>query len=252
MLPKSQKQEHLIRRGIKMATEMITVIYDNRSSREDLIPGWGFSALVEHGGKRLLFDTGGDKVVLERNAAALGVDLETIDLLFFSHEHCDHVGAASSALHKGLTVIYPGSFSQAFTKKVEGAQARIIRVTEPIEFSPGLLSTGELGTTIREQALIISTPGGPILITGCAHPGIVNIARVATELVGERLHLVVGGFHLGGTTVKKVREIAASLHSLGVKKVGPCHCTGERAIKVLQEAFGSDGLEVMAGTEIIL
>lgn len=235
-----------------MATEMITIIYDNRSSREDLIPGWGFSALVKHGGKRLLFDTGGDKIVLKRNAAALGVDLETIDFLFFSHEHCDHVGGASSALHKGLTVIYPSSFPQEFTEKVERAQAKSIRVTEPIEFSPGLLSTGELGRTIREQSLIISTPSGPVLITGCAHPGIVNIARTATELAGEKLHLVVGGFHLGGTTVKEVREIAASLHALGVKKVGPCHCTGERAIRVLQEAFGSDGLEVMAGTEITL
>jgi len=235
-----------------MPSERITIIYDNRSSRDDLRPGWGFSALVEHAGVRLLFDTGGDKIVLERNAAALGINLKSTDYLFFSHEHCDHIGAASSALHKGLNVVYPQAFSQAFKKKVEAAHARSVQVTKPIEFSPGLLSTGELGTTIREQSLIISTTSGPVLITGCAHPGIVEIARVATDLVKAPLRLVLGGFHLGGTTSEKVREIGASLHALGVRQIGPCHCTGENAIKILREAFGSDSMEVLVGTEISL
>ncbi len=235
-----------------MTNERITIIYDNRSSREDLQPGWGFSALVEHGGKRLLFDSGGDKIVLEANASALGIDLKSTDYLFFSHEHCDHVGAASSALHKGLTVVYPASFSQPFKKKVEAAHARSIQVTKPIEFLPGFLSTGELGSTILEQSLIIRTASGPVLITGCAHPGIVEIARVATDLAGEPLRLVLGGFHLGTTSTDKVRKIAASLQALGVRQVGPCHCTGESAIRILQQEFGPDGLEVMAGTQIPL
>jgi len=235
-----------------MESNRITVIYDNHSAREDLRPGWGFSALVEGAGVRLLFDTGGDKIVLERNAAVLGINLKSTDYLFFSHEHCDHVGAASSALHEGLTVVCPESFSQAFMKKVEKARARIIQVTEPIEFSRDLLSTGELGTTIKEQSLIISTASGPVLITGCAHPGIVEIARVATDLSKAPLRLVLGGFHLGGTTPDKVREIGASLHALGVRQIGPCHCTGENAIKILREAFGSDSMKVLVGTEISL
>lgn len=235
-----------------MKSERITIIYDNRSSRDDLRPGWGFSALVEHAGIRLLFDTGGDKIVLEENASALGIDLKDTDYLFFSHEHCDHVAAASSALHKGLAVIYPQSFSQAFTKKVEKAHARSVQVTEPVEFSPGLLSTGELGTIIKEQSLIISTASGPVLITGCAHPGIIELARVATELAGEPLRLVLGGFHLGTTSAEKVREIGVSLHALGVRQIAPCHCTGENAIKILRESFGSDSLEVLVGTEIAL
>ena len=235
-----------------MQNNRITVIYDNRSSRSDLRPGWGFSALVEHAGVKLLFDTGGDKIVLEQNAATLRIDLKDTDCLFFSHEHCDHVGAASSALHKDLTVVYPGSFSQGFKKKIDAAHARSIQVTDPTEFSPGFVSTGELGTTIKEQSLIISTASGPALITGCAHPGIVEIARVATNLAQEPMHIVLGGFHLGGATPDKVREIGAALRDLGVKKVGPCHCTGERAISILQEMFGEDGLEVMVGTQILL
>ena len=230
----------------------ITVIYDNRSSRGDLRPGWGFSALVEHDGVSLLFDTGGDKIVLEHNAAALGIGLKEADYLFFSHEHCDHVGAASSALHKGLTVVYPDSFSEAFKKKVKAAGAISLTVTGPTEFSPGFISTGELGRAIVEQSLIIDTPDGPVLITGCAHPGIVEIARTATDIAGGPLRLVLGGFHLGSTPPDEVRKIGSALRDLRVRQVGPCHCTGERAISILREMFAEDGLEVMAGTRIEL
>ena len=232
--------------------DKITVIYDNRSSRKDVRPGWGFSALVEYGNVRLLFDTGGDKIVLEENASALGIDIKGTDYLFFSHEHCDHVGAASSALHKGLTVVYPKSFSQGFKKKVEAAGATSLHVTVPTEFSPGLFSTGELGTSIKEQSLIISTADGPVLITGCAHPGIVEIARTATHIAEMPLSLIIGGFHLYKSTDAEVEEIARTFRSLGVKRIGPCHCTGDRAIKILLDSFGPDGLPVTAGTEIAL
>ncbi len=235
-----------------MADDRLLVLYDNRSSSSTLQPGWGFSALIEIGGHRVLFDTGADKLVLEHNATALGVDLATIDTLVLSHEHCDHIGALSSALHKDLSVVYPVSFSQGLKKKVSAAHARSVQVRKPIELSRDLFSTGELGTTIKEQSLIISTASGPVLITGCAHPGIVEIARTATDLAGEPLHLVLGGFHLYKSKDAEIKKIADALRQLGVKTIGPCHCTGAHAIMLLQQVFGPDGLEVTAGTQISL
>jgi len=228
----------------------ITVIYDNRTARDDLYPGWGFSALIEMDGRRLLFDTGGDKIVLEHNAAALGVDLRKTGCLFFSHEHCDHVGAVSSALHAGLTVVYPASFSRGFRKRIEDAKLDAVPITAPIEFMPGFHSTGELGTEIVEQSLIVDGNDGPVIITGCAHPGIVNIARVAAALAERPLSLIVGGFHLGARKGGEVRQIAAALRALGVARVGPCHCTGERAIAILAEEFADQFVDVRAGTRI--
>ncbi len=228
----------------------ITIIYDNRTTRDDLYPGWGFSALIERDGRRLLFDVGADKIVLEHNAAALGVDLKKTDYLFLSHEHCDHVGAISSALHVGLTVVYPASFSRGFGKRIEDAKSDAVPIAAPIEFMPGFRSTGELGTEIVEQALIVDGNDGPILITGCAHPGIVNVARVATALAGGPLSLVVGGFHLGAKKEAEVRGIAAALRGLGVARVGPCHCTGAQAIAVLAEEFAGRFVDVRAGARI--
>jgi len=228
----------------------IMIIYDNRVARGDLYPGWGFSALVEKEGARLLFDTGGDKIVLEHNAITLGIDLKGTDYLFLSHEHCDHIGAISSTLHKGLTVVYPASFSAGFKKRIAEEKLTAVPVEGPVEFHPGFSSTGELGGRIKEQSLIVTGKDGPILITGCAHPGIVEIARVATGLSEGPLTLVIGGFHLSSKVDSEVEEIASSLKRLGVERVGPCHCTGERAMKVLRGSFGSRNVEVKAGISI--
>jgi len=228
----------------------ITIIYDNRAARGDLYPGWGFSALVEKEGTRLLFDIGGDKIVLEHNAITLGIDLERTEYLFLSHEHCDHIGALSSALHSGLTVVYPASFSAGFKKRIADEKLTAVPVEGPVEFHPGFSSTGELGRGIKEQSLIVFGEDGPALITGCAHPVIVEIARVATDLASRPLSLVLGGFHLGSKEDSEVEAIAESLELLGVKRVAPCHCTGERAMKVLSGSSSFDYIEVKAGTTV--
>jgi len=239
-----------------MTNERVLVLYDNRSDRSDLQPGWGFSALIEFGGHRVLFDTGADKGVLEHNATTLGVDLATIDTLVLSHEHCDHIGAVTSALHKNLDVFYPASFSVLFQgeveEKPERAPWRAHPVSLPTEIVPGITSTGELGKEIVEQALIVRGSAGPTLITGCAHPGIIEIARVATKLVGEPLYLVLGGFHLYKKNEAEVKEIASALKRLRVKRIAPCHCTGKHAIEILQNAFGDASIDVKVGSQISL
>jgi len=229
----------------------ILVIYDNRTTREDLTPGWGFSALIELGEHRVLFDTGADKLVLEHNAEALGVDLASTDALVLSHEHCDHIGAITSALHKNLDVFYPASFSTLFQGEVseeEGWHAH--PVSQPVEIFPGFRSTGELGEKIVEQSLIVKGDEGPVLITGCAHPGIVEIARSATKIVGKPLRLVLGGFHLYGKKAAEVEEIAADLKRIGVKQIAPCHCTGERVMELLGRTFGKRYLAIKVGSEV--
>jgi len=239
-----------------MPNDRVLILYDNRSDRSDLQPGWGFSALIEFSGHRVLFDTGADKGVFEHNVTALGVDLATIDTLVLSHEHCDHIGAVSLTLHKNLDVFYPASFSVVFQKKVEAkpeqASWQVHHVSLPTEIIPGITSTGELGKEIVEQALIIRGSAGPTLITGCAHPGIVEIARVATDLAGEPLHLVLGGFHLYKKSKPEVEEVAVALKRLGVRRIAPCHCTGKRGIEILQNAFADASIDVKVGTEIVL
>ena len=234
----------------------ILVLYDNQNMRDNQRPGWGFSALIEHNAKRVLFDVGADVLVFEHNAKACGVDPKATDALVLSHEHCDHIGAISAALHRKLDVYYPASFSSQFEKEIweEGRSPLWTPhpVTDTVEIAPGIRSTGELKgkNGIVEQGVILETGEGPILITGCAHPGIVQMVEVATDTVGRCPHLVLGGFHLLKKKAAEVQAIAAQLKQLGVKRIGPCHCTGERATTVLHEAFAGASIGVGVGTEI--
>ena len=131
----------------------------------------------------------------------------------------------------------------------EGANFRQIKPTRLLYRAH---SSGELGDSIKEQALILETSSGLLIITGCAHPGIVNVVRKAKELFKVEVYLVMGGFHLAGMSNAGIRETIRMLKEIGVKKVAPSHCTGERAIAFFREAWGDDFLEggVGAGIEL--
>lgn len=238
--------------------ERILILYDNRSDKEALRPGWGFSALIERGGKTVLFDVGADVLVLKQNAKACGVDLKATDALVLSHEHCDHIGAISAALHRSQDVFYPASFSSQFENEIwdDGRNPLWTKrpVTDPVEVAPGIHSTGEIKgkNEIVEQGVIVETSEGTILITGCAHPGVVRMVEQATDINNRCPYLVLGGFHLLRKKDSEVQAIAAQLKQLGVKRIGPCHCTGERAATVLRDAFSGASVEVSTGTEIAI
>jgi 7,8-dihydropterin-6-yl-methyl-4-(beta-D-ribofuranosyl)aminobenzene 5'-phosphate synthase len=88
-----------------------------------------------------------------------------------------------------------------------------------------------------EQSLLVETPNGLIVMTGCTHPGILEIAREAKHY-GD-VYQVVGGLHLFDKSVLEVETIIAELKHLGVRKIAPCHCTGDQAIEQIKAAFGA-------------
>jgi 7,8-dihydropterin-6-yl-methyl-4-(beta-D-ribofuranosyl)aminobenzene 5'-phosphate synthase len=230
----------------------LVILYDNRVSQEGLVSGWGFSVLVDLGGQQLLFDTGADGLILERNAKLLGVDLEGIDILVFSHHHCDHIGAHFLIRRSGLDVYCTSSVPKYVVNGILRAGGHIHESSEPICVAPKVITTGELGTDVREQGLIIQTSGGPILLTGCAHPGVGIMIRVACEVASAAPRMVLGGFHLSRSSHATVCEIATELNDAGVSQIAPCHCTGEGATAVLRKHFRGQTLDVSAGSDIPL
>jgi 7,8-dihydropterin-6-yl-methyl-4-(beta-D-ribofuranosyl)aminobenzene 5'-phosphate synthase len=222
----------------------LAVVYDNRSLQRKLSPAWGFSCLV---GNDLLFDTGGDSPRLLSNMEKMGLDVAGIKSTVLSHAHGDHTGGLGGllAVNRNLTVYLPRSFPIGFKEQVK-ARTRVIEVHEPMEIAEGIYTTGEMGRGLVEQALILVTNQGLVIITGCAHPGIVNIVRKA-EVVNGEIYLVMGGFHLGGASAKVVEGIIADFRRLGVQKVAPCHCTGDRAIGMFAAEYGRDLIEIGVG-----
>jgi 7,8-dihydropterin-6-yl-methyl-4-(beta-D-ribofuranosyl)aminobenzene 5'-phosphate synthase len=235
----------------------ITIVYNNIGADERLRTEWGFGALIEYGDQTLLFDTGGDSPTLLHNMEELGIDLNSIQTIVLSHIHWDHVDGLQGLLETGIqpTVYVPPSFPEDFKSQVQEA-------TELVEVTPGqavgerIFTIGELPTPghpeLMEQALVIETGSGLIVITGCAHPGIVNIVQRAGELFEDEIHLAMGGFHLGGETDTAITAILADLREMGVQRVAPSHCTGDHAIARFAAEYGDDFIGTGAGSILSL
>jgi 7,8-dihydropterin-6-yl-methyl-4-(beta-D-ribofuranosyl)aminobenzene 5'-phosphate synthase len=102
----------------------------------------------------------------------------------------------------------------------------------------------------KEQGLIVDTEVGLVVVTGCAHPDIVDMAKAAREYLGKDIALLMGGFHLLGRSEGQIRGILRALHDLQVRKVAPSHCTGDEAIALFRETWGKEFIEGGCGATI--
>ena len=218
-------------------------VYDNYQVRSDLKASWGFATVIKTPKDTILFDTGGSSEILLFNMEKLGIDPLSIKKVVISHVHGDHVGGLEGFLERNsnVTVFIPASFPQSIKDMIVNKGAELVEVSGPMEISDSVYSTGELYGPPVEQALIIDSEKGLIVITGCAHPGIVKIVKKAKELLGKEVYLVVGGFHHPPVSVvEEFRE-------LGVKKVAPSHCTGDRVREAFKEEYKEDFIEYGVG-----
>jgi len=227
----------------------MTILYDNNPYDHRLKTAWGFSCLIEFEGKTILFDTGGDGRILLENMKILNKDPRAIGTVILSHIHGDHTGGLDRLLRENsdLKIYVPGSFPQDFDRAAKGYGATVVRVTAPLEICQGLRSTGEMGYGIKEQSLLVDTPGGTILVTGCAHPGIVEVIKKAKTIARENIYMVLGGWHLSSAGEKEIRAIIDAFLMMGIKKVAPCHCTGDRAIAMFKSEYGDHFIKAGVG-----
>jgi 7,8-dihydropterin-6-yl-methyl-4-(beta-D-ribofuranosyl)aminobenzene 5'-phosphate synthase len=234
------------------ATPVITVVYDNETLKEEFTPDWGFSCFIDGTDKKILFDTGTKGTILLSNMAALGIDPKDIDAVVLSHHHGDHTGGLWELLKvTGDVVVYaPASFPPDFGKRVVSMGAEYTAVNGFVEIARDVFLSGELGTVIKEQSLSVKTPEGLVIITGCAHPGIVHIVETILVQLNEAPHTVFGGFHLLSHAPEDIAGIVRRFRELGVKQAGPCHCSGEDARALFAEEYGADYIKIGVGKVI--
>jgi len=227
----------------------ITVLYDNYPLKEGLKTDWGFSCIIEGTEKTILFDAGTKSDVLFHNIESLMVNTAGVELVVLSHVHGDHTGGLAAFLkaNNKVSVYVPNSFPVTFKKKVEGSGARLVSVSKPVEICEGVHLTGEMFGPANELAVILETNKGLVVITGCAHPGILGMVQRAKEVVEKDVYLVFGGFHLVETSDKQVKAIISQFKDMGIQKVGATHCTGDRAIELFKQAYGENFIRMGVG-----
>jgi 7,8-dihydropterin-6-yl-methyl-4-(beta-D-ribofuranosyl)aminobenzene 5'-phosphate synthase len=271
------------------AKAQITVLYDAFGQTSAMKQDWGYAALVEYGGKRILFDTGNNPDILAQNAKAKDIDLSKLDFVVMSHRHGDHMGGLAYVLKVNPKVtiyapkegfgVYGADLPSGFYRKdpslplelryYNGAPPEIMRfgsawpganfqlVDKNTEIAPNIhlitLVSDKPGTLeLRELSLGFSTPEGMVIVIGCSHPGIDRIVESASA-INPRIRFIVGGFHLVVASDPDIEKIVTALHDrFKVEYVAPGHCTGEPAFAALKKAFGEHYLYAGLGTTLTL
>lgn len=238
------------KKGEKMIS--ITTIYDNYLSQPNLKNDWGFSCLVRVDNQNILFDTGTDGKILLDNMEKLKIDPEIVDSIVISHDHYDHYGGLANFLKQNNKVkVYILSALLQTKNIAEKLGAAVLEIDSPTKITENICTTGELGTGIKEQSLIVKSNKGVIIITGCSHPGIVNIIKAAREQFSEEsIYLVLGGFHLFQTSDSELKDIINSFRELGVQKAAPCHCSGDKARELFKQEYKEDFIDNGVGKVI--
>src|SRR5262245_19892875 len=267
--------------------KQITILYDAFGTDSAMTKDWGFSALVEVAGKRILFDTGDNAEILAANVKAKNVDLTKLDFVVLSHRHSDHMAGLSYVLSVNPKVkvyapkegfgIYGSSLPSSFYRKADalppemryfdgkppevmtfgsawqGANFELIDKTT--EIMPGitliaLVSEAPGTRELKELSLAINTPDGVVLVVGCSHPGIDKIVEAAAN-INPRIHLIAGGFHLVVASDEAISKIVATLKdTFKVENIAPGHCTGEPTFAALKQTFGDRYIYAGVGTSL--
>ena len=262
-----------------------TILYDAFSKSAVLQKDWGFAALIEYGGRRILFDTGNNADTFAHNVKALKIDLKRLDFVVISHRHGDHTSGLNYLLSVNPRVkiyvpketygVFGSTLPGTFYRRAESlapemryfggtppevirhgtpwTRANFIYVDNLTQVGPDVYLLPTVSQTpgtleLRELSLVIKTPKGLILTTGCSHSGIEKILE-ASMAIDHHVHIIFGGLHLVTTPDPEVARITNALHEKWrVDLIAPGHCTGEPAFAALQKAFGESYLYAGLGT----
>ncbi|REJ73723.1 MAG: MBL fold metallo-hydrolase [Acidobacteria bacterium] len=246
---------------------------------------WGFAALVEADGHRILFDTGMRPDTVTTNAKTLGVDLASVKEVVLSHHHGDHTGGlislrreyakanpeALSVAHVGRGIFWKRQLAGASMGSVQYAYEALggnfVEHDAAVQIHPGIWLTGPVprvhaernwgnpatGTAGRVESpegpveddipeslsLVIDTPKGLVVVSGCGHAGMVNIVEHARRSVREApIHAAIGGFHLLHASDETLRWTAGKLAEARLENLIGAHCTGLEPVYLFRELLG--------------
>ncbi|MEF3280420.1 MAG: MBL fold metallo-hydrolase [Elusimicrobiota bacterium] len=227
----------------------IRIVFNNISDIPGFKTSWGNSLIVKNSDLCLLFDTGNDGDILLYNLEKAGINPLEINAIVLSHNHNDHTGGVWKILSAGARpkVFLPNSFPLALKKKIKAFGLTVKNVRDFGELYNLIYSTGEMESRQFEQGLILKTEKGPVLLTGCAHPGIEKMAEKCRSNL-DIPYLICGGFHLKDNAESEIKKIVRNLYDMGIKKVSPNHCSGEIALKEFSSVWGNNFIKSGCGT----
>jgi 7,8-dihydropterin-6-yl-methyl-4-(beta-D-ribofuranosyl)aminobenzene 5'-phosphate synthase len=273
------------------AENRITILTDAFSRKPDLQQDWGYSALIEYNGKRILFDTGGNIAMLRANVERMHVDLSHLDMVVISHSHGDHTSGLryvlglnpNVALYVPDDVVFRGHEvpPQFLATHPEPAlekdhryfngnpaahipdwkaysDTKMTVVKETMTVMPGvrlvtLTSEKAAFKGLVEVSMVLDTPKGPVVVAGCSHPGIERIMAAAMSGASKPdVYMLFGGLHLVQDSDEQINGTLDVLEKTNkVQRIAVGHCTGERAFYLIQQRWGKNDVYAGLGETVV-
>lgn len=244
---------------VRIKTMEIKIIAEASRKIDRFFKNWGLSVLI---GEEILFDTFSNSRILKKNLVKLNVDVNKLKYVIISHEHWDHIGGLWWLLgnYKGLTVVVCKNFSQDFKDKIKSFDANLLEIDHnPQLLAPSIYSSGELkceykNDFIYEQTIVLEDKIRKkcTIITGCAHPGIIQIVEKIKKDFNYQIELLLGGFHLKDMKVYNIQQITDQLKDdFAVEQIAPCHCTGKKANALFKKKFSDKYITIKTGSQIM-
>jgi len=230
----------------------LSVVFDNECCSNKLKSLWGFSCFIETPNGTILFDTGSNGRVLLQNIKKRDLNLSSINNIFISHGHWDHIGGLDSILelNPSVHIFVTSHISKNMIRDLNTLSNGVTVIDDkPTKILTDIYSTGTMGEE-SEQSIILDTDEGLIIIAGCAHSGIEKIAQIAQKFLNKKILLLLGGFHLHNKNSEKVLEIIKIIQELDTQFVCPSHCTGDKARMLFHEKFRDNYIEGGVGINI--
>lgn len=219
----------------------IQLIAEGSTKWQRTIRRWGISFLI---GEDVLFDTFGDVRVFERNVRRYKIDLSKIRHVIISHDDWDHIAGLWGVIdrYKDITVYVGPHFNKDLKDRIRTSGVKLVEAPDPVMIREGVYTTGELSGgsprgMLYEHSVVIKNNDYLAVVTGCAHPHLVDILKAAREAYHLPIDLLIGGFHLKDMDPEKIREIVEALPAFGVRRVVPLHCTGKAAVREFEEFY---------------
>jgi 7,8-dihydropterin-6-yl-methyl-4-(beta-D-ribofuranosyl)aminobenzene 5'-phosphate synthase len=189
--------------------------------------------------------------LLLANLKALGVEKSSIERTVVSHGNSE-AGILGRVLPTGMLYFMEGFFPRS-NAAAQATGLKLDLAKQPREIAPGIFSTGEIPGAPPEQALLIETSKGLVMLVSCAHPGIAKMVEAAEKQRGvHRIRLLLGGLHMYDWNEKEIRFVVSQLQKLRVESVIPTHCSGALTKRLLLEAYGGRFDTGGAGKQIVL
>ena len=259
----------------------LTTLSENCANRKGLLAEHGLSILVEYGDYSLLFDTGqGISAAHNAEKLGIKLEnINEIALSHGHFDHTGGLKHILKNSPKNIYT-HPDSLAAKYRKlenngykpmglpytvsELTDLGANFILNRQPVELCPGMLLTGEIPRKVSfeptaechvilegeqyrrdflldDQALVISTSSGIVVLLGCSHSGIINTLNYARELTNsDKIHTVIGGTHLIEANSERLDSTIKALKDMHIKKIAVSHCTGFKAQMALKQAFGDD------------